>query len=95
MNPLKDFHMQKNSMTHQILLATKFYNKYITLADLKELNPNYPRMSSIARSLKRLENFKLIHMKDENTWIITELGRRFLVAFADLNKHKKTFTETK
>lgn len=85
--------MQKNSMTHQILLATKFYNKYITLSDLKELNPNYPRMSAVSRSLKRLEHFKLIHMRDSNTWIITDLGKRFLVAFAEANKHKKTFVE--
>lgn len=85
--------MQKNSMTHQILLATKFYNKYITHADLKELNPGYPCMSDVARSLKRLEKFKLIHMKDANTWIITDLGKRFLVAFAEANKHKKTFVE--
>lgn len=80
------FVMIKNSLTHKILLATKFYNTTITIKDLQELNPSHNRLSDIMRSLKRLSDAGYVILNNNNSWIITPSGKKFLYDFIETNK---------
>lgn len=84
----KKFIMKKNSITHQILLAIKFFNKPTTLADLKELNPEYAQNGGFYRSIARLSAAGYIEVLDPKTWIITRSGIDFLYSYADSNRRK-------
>jgi ribosomal protein S19E (S16A) len=81
--------LKKNAVTHTILLATKFYNKPITIEDLKVLNAKkYPNMSRIKRSMLHLESSGMIYFHDPITWSITSKGKNFLTKYAREHKSK-------
>ena len=85
----KTFRMVKNSMTHNILMITKFYDNLITFADLDTIHPRkYKDRNKVRRSLLSLHLNSLILLNDNETWIITPNGKNFLYEFAQRNKSK-------
>jgi len=83
-----DVHMNKNSLTHHLLMITKFYNKTINIDDLKAINPKkFNRFSHVRRSLLKLHLDNLIHLNMDNTWTITPKGIAFIYDFAAVNPH--------
>jgi hypothetical protein len=81
-----DVHMIKNSLTHDLLLITKFYGKTISVDNLKAINPKkFNRSSHVKRSLLKLHLDNLIHLNVDNTWKITSKGIAFIYDFAAVN----------
>jgi len=81
--------MVKNSMTHNILMITKFYDNLITFADLDTIHPKkYKDRNKVRRSLLSLHLHNYILLNDNETWIITPNGKNFLYDFAQKNKSK-------
>lgn len=84
------FRMVKNSMTHNILMITKFYDNLVSFADLDTIHPKkYKDRNKVRRSLLSLHLHSYIHLNDNDTWIITPNGKSFLYQFAEKNKVKK------
>lgn len=83
------FRMVKNSMTHNILMITKFYDNLITFADLDTIHPKkYKDRNKVRRSLLSLKLHNFIILNDNETWIITPNGKNFLYDFAERQKIK-------
>lgn len=83
------FKMVKNSMTHNILMITKFYDNLVSFADLDTIHPKkYKDRNKVRRSLLSLHLHSYIHLNDNDTWIITPNGKNFLYEFAERNKSK-------
>jgi hypothetical protein len=81
------FQLRRMSVSHKILLMSRFYNKPICLADLAVINKNFhtDRPSQYYRVLDRLENAELINRYHKDLWAINEKGSLFLVYFAQQN----------
>lgn len=85
-----DVHMIKDSLTHDLLLITKFYSVTITINDLKAINPKkFNHFSHVKRSLLKLHLNNLIHLNADNTWKITSKGIAFIYDFAAVNPSTK------
>lgn len=84
------FRMVKNSMTHNILMITKFYDNLVTFADLDTIHPKkYKDRNKVRRSLLSLQLHNFILLNDNESWIITPNGKNFLYEFAERQKLKK------
>jgi len=71
--------IRRDSLTHNILMITKVYDKLIGFDSLKEINPQrYSNTSKVSRSLLTLSLHGLIHLFDDDTWIITDSGKKYL-----------------
>lgn len=78
--------MKKNSLTHDILMISKVYNKLISLKDLYEINnTKFTDSSKVRRSLLYLNLHNLISLNDNDTWIITPFGKSFLYQVVERN----------
>jgi len=85
-----DVHMIKDSLTHDLLLITKFYSKTIGFDDLKAINPKkFNRSSHVKRSLLKLHLDNLIDLNVDNTWKITSKGIAFIYDFVAVNPSTK------
>jgi hypothetical protein len=83
------FRMVKNSMTHNILMITKFYDNLVTFADLDTIHPKkYKDRNKVRRSLLSLQLHNFILLNDNENWIITPNGKNFLYEFAERQKLK-------
>jgi hypothetical protein len=83
------FRMVKNSMTHNILMITKFYDNLVTFADLDTIHPKkYKDRNKVRRSLLSLQLHNFILLNDNESWIITPNGKNFLYEFAERQKLK-------
>ena len=84
------FRMVKNSMTHNILMITKFYDNLVTFADLDTIHPKkYKDRNKVRRSLLSLQLHNFILLNDNESWIITPNGKNFLYEFSERQKLKK------
>lgn len=65
-----------DSITHKVLMLSKFYNKPISYKDCKYIFPSIGKPSDVHRSVLRLSLSGLIQIVDESTpvWIITPAG---------------------
>lgn len=76
MNSIK---IKKNSLTHDILMVSKVFNKLISIENLREINfEYYSDITSIKKSLLYLDLHNLILLNTDDTWIITPLGIQYL-----------------
>jgi len=83
------FRMVKNSMTHNILMITKFYDNLVTFADLDTIHPKkYKDRNKVRRSLLSLQLHNFILLNHNESWIITPNGKNFLYEFAERQKLK-------
>lgn len=83
------FRMVKNSMTHNILMITKFYDNLVTFADLDTIHTKkYKDRNKVRRSLLSLQLHNFILLNDNESWIITPNGKNFLYEFAERQKLK-------
>lgn len=81
-----DVYMIKDSLTHDLLLITKFYGVTISINDLKAINPKkFNHFSHVKRSLLKLHLNNLIDLNADNTWKITSKGIAFIYDFAAVN----------
>jgi hypothetical protein len=84
-----EINMVKNSLTHDILLITKFYDQIIGIEDLKIINnKRFNHFSHVKRSLFKLSLDNLIILNNDNTWRITSKGIAFVYDFANCNPAK-------
>lgn len=82
--------MTKDSLSHDILMASKVYNKLISITDLQFIHPEtYSHRSHVRRSLLYLSLHGLILLNDDDTWIITDSGKLFLYTVVE-RESKKT-----
>jgi|APGre2960657373_1045057.scaffolds.fasta_scaffold56814_4 hypothetical protein len=82
-----DVRIVKDSLTHNILLISKFYNKIISISDLQTINPHsFTHKNKVNRSLLKLSLDNLIVLYDNNTWIITKKGINYLYDFTSVHK---------
>lgn len=85
-----EINMVKNSLTHDILLISKFYDRLIDIKDLKEINnKKFNHFSHVKRSLFKLSLDNLIILNNDNTWRITSKGVAFVYDFAKCNPAKQ------
>lgn len=78
--------MKKNSLTHDILMISKVYDKKISIEHLKEINQNkFNDATKISRSLIYLNLHNLILLNEDDTWIITPFGKTFLYEVVQRN----------
>lgn len=71
--------IRRDSLSHRILMITKVYNRLINISDLKEINlKQFSSLSKVNRSLLSLALHEFIIKFEDDTWIITEKGKRFL-----------------
>ena len=81
-----DIRTKKNSLTHNILMITKFYNKIITYSNLQEINSkDFRNTNKIDRSILFLSLNGLVHVTSPSHWIVTPKGVSFLYYFASKN----------
>lgn len=75
----ESINVRRDSLTHDILMVSKVYNKLIGFSDLKEIHPKrYNNINKVCRSLLTLSLHGLIHLFDDDTWIVTDSGKRYL-----------------
>jgi len=80
--------MVKNSLTHNILMLTKFYARKINIEDLRVINPNsYANKNKVSRSILKLKLDNLIITYDDDSWAITNKGIAYLYDFAATHKN--------
>jgi hypothetical protein len=85
-----DVHMIKDSLTHDLLLISKFYGKTIGILDVKAINQKkFNHFSHVKRSLLKLHLNNLIDLNVDNTWKITSKGIAFIYDFAAVNPSTK------
>jgi hypothetical protein len=85
-----DVYMIKDSLTHDLLLITKFYGVTISINDLKAINAKkFNHFSHVKRSLLKLHLNNLIDLNADNTWKITSKGIAFIYDFAAVNPSTK------
>ena len=86
---LDDIRMVRNSLTHDILMITKFYNSSVTYSHLHEINnKKYRDKSKVDRSLLYLSLHGLVCRNSDTHWIVTPKGVSFLYHFASKFKKK-------
>lgn len=79
--------MIKNSLTHNILMITKFYGKKINISDLQVIHPTaYNNKNKVSRSILKLSLDNLITVCENDSWIITNKGIAYLYDFAATHK---------
>jgi hypothetical protein len=78
--------MKKNSLTHDILMISKVLSKRMTIDDLHNIHESkYKNLTKVNRSLLYLNFHNLIYLYDDNSWIITPLGKLFLYDIVQRN----------
>lgn len=78
--------IKKNSLTHDILMISKVHSSKIDISHLKVINDSkFKDANKINRSLMYLNLHNLISLYDDNTWIITPLGKMYLYEIVQRN----------
>lgn len=72
--------VKRNSVSHKILMITKFYRKPCSLEDMSVINPVFskPGKNRIHRYLLKLEMAGLIYRHSSTQWMITPKGDSLL-----------------
>lgn len=78
--------VKKNSLTHDVLSFSKVYNKPITFKDIRYMNPKtYNDISRIRRSVLQLSLHGFVVLLDDDQWMITPLGIKYLFEILNNN----------